>query len=250
MLDVLKTQRRYFVFDENTFKHFLEKVNSLARYNVEYSHKDVVLDLYFDSEKKLLEENGLILRKRIVGNKSVLKLKRRFLSAQFMYSDNIRKHEREREVPTTDPLSKHFYFLSNALNSMFSTPLKIDTDNLFKDMKITVEIKDKQTTYKVFGYGGFKAEIAHQVISIKNNVTNRKNKTEIIEVEMKSADSTLQLFEDFVTRIEKHCKEIFRTTDSKYEIALRLTKPLPSKAERKAIAEQKRKEAEKEKYEG
>lgn len=243
MLDVLKTQRRYFVFDKNTFKHFLEKVNSLARYNVEYYKKNKVLDLYFDSPTKTLDKNNLILRKRIHGSKSTIKLKRRFVSPQFFFSDNLRKREREKDVPTSDPLSKHFYFLSNALNSMYSTPLKMDTDNLFKNMQVFVEIRINETLYKVFGSGGFKATITRQLIKIKNKETKRKANTEIIEVEMESADNTLELFEAFIARIEKHCKEIIRTTDSKFEIALRMTKPLPTKAERKLLKQQREKAA-------
>ena len=52
---------------------------------------------------------------------------------------------------------------------------------------------------------------------------------------MLSADSTLPYFQDFITKIEKHCKEVFFTQDSRYEIAQRLTKPLPTKEELKKL---------------
>jgi len=35
MLDVLQTQRRYNVFDKNTFKHFLKVCDSLTTYKLE-----------------------------------------------------------------------------------------------------------------------------------------------------------------------------------------------------------------------
>ena len=58
---------------------------------------------------------------------------------------------------------------------------------------------------------------------------------------MVSAENTHQLFEDFIKRIEKHCKEIVYTKDSRLDMALRLTRPLPTRAEKKALLEAKKK---------
>lgn len=241
-MHILKIERRYFVFDKHTIKHLLEKIKNLGTYSLDPKPtKKTVLDLYFDSPKKLLEENGLILRKRILGSKSVLKLKRRFEMPEFFYYDGIRQHEREKEINTSDPLSKHLFFLNNALNSMFSNGLKIDTDNIFKSLEVILTLKHKHKIYKVFGYGGLKVEIRHQKMVIKNFQTKRKNKTEIIEIKMVSAENTHQLFEDFIKRIEKHCKEIVYTKDSRLDMALRLTKQLPTRAEKKALLEAKKK---------
>ena len=241
-MHILKIERRYFVFDKHTIKHLLEKIKNLGTYSLDpKKKKKTVLDLYFDSPKKLLEENGLILRKRILGSKSVLKLKRRFEMPEFFYYDGIRQHEREKEINTSDPLSKHLFFLNNALNSMFSNGLKIDTDNIFKSLEVILTLKHKHKIYKVFGYGGLKVEIRHQKMVIKNFQTKRKNKTEIIEIKMVSAENTHQLFEDFIKRIEKHCKEIVYTKDSRLDMALRLTRPLPTRAEKKALLEAKKK---------
>lgn len=241
-MHILKIERRYFVFDKHTIKHLLEKIKNLGTYSLDTKPtKKTVLDLYFDSPNKLLEDNGLILRKRILGAKSILKLKRRFEMPEFFYYDGIRQHEREKEINTSDPLSKHLFFLNNALNSMFSSGLKIDTDNIFKSLEVILTIKHKHKIYKVFGYGGLKIEVRHQKMYIKNFQTKRKNKTEIIEIKMVSAENTHQLFEDFIKRIEKHCKEIVYTKDSRLEMALRLTKPLPTRAEKKALLEAKKK---------
>ncbi len=244
MLDVLQTQRRYYVFDKNTFKHFLKVCDSLTTYNLEKPVSKKSLDIFYDNAKNILEENGLLLRKRVYGAKSKIKLKRRVDSKQYFYSDALRKHEREKEVPTRDPLSKHFFFLNNALNSMFTNALQIDPDKLFEQMHVTLTIDIKEKCYKVFGGGGLKAEIHNQQLSFKNFRTKRKNSCELIQIRMLSPDNTLPYFEDFWKRLEKHCKEIFYTTDSRYEIAERLTKPLPTKEELKQMRIQKLKEQE------
>ncbi len=249
MLDVFQTEKRYYVFDNKTFVRFLEKCRKLGRYTIGKPKKSTILDFYFDSKNRLLDQNNLVLRKRVLGNKSILKLKRRFNIPQLFYSDSIRKNEREKEVPTSDPLSKYLFFFNNALNSMYSSTLKFDPDNIFKNLEVILTIKIKQTSYTVLGIGGFKAEIRHQILIFKNYITKRKNSSELIEIKMTSQDSTLQMFEDFIKRIEKHCKEIFYTKDNKYDLATRLTKPLPSKAELKLKKQKQKEQEQKERYE-
>ena len=235
MLDVLETQRRYYVFDKNTFKSFIKMCKGFTAYTLEAPRKSKSTDIFYDNNKRLLEENGLLLRKRILGAKSIIKLKRRFSTPQHFYSDALRKHEREKEVLTREPLSKHFFFLNNALNSMYTTTLNFDPDKLFEQMRVILTIDITTTSYTVFGPGGFKAIINQDLMKMKNFQTKRKNNCELIQIRMTSADSTLPYFEDFITKIEKHCKEIFKTQDSRYEIAQRITKPLPTKAELKKM---------------
>ncbi len=238
MLDVLDMQKRYYVFDKNTFKTFIKMCNGFTAYTLEGPKKETSTDIFYDSDKRILEENGLLLRKRVLGSKSIIKLKRRFSAPQHFYSDALRKHEREKEVLTKEPLSKHFFFLNNALNSMYTTSLNFDPDKLFEQMRVILTIDIKETKYKVFGSGGFKAEINHDVMKMHNFQTKRKSTCELIQIKMLSADSTLPYFQDFITKIEKHCKEIFFTQDSRYEIAQRLTKPLPTKEELKKMQQE------------
>lgn len=235
MLDVLDLQKRYYVFDKNTIKEFIKTCKGFTAYTLENPTKSKSTDVFYDNNKRILEENGLLLRKRILGAKSQIKLKRRFSEPQHFYSDALRKHEREKEVSTKEPLSKHFFFLNNALNSMYSSSLNFDPDKLFEQMRIILTIDVKETSWKVFGPGGFKAIINHDIMSIQNYQTKRKNNTELIQIKMLSGESTLPYFQDFIKKIEKHCKELFFTQDSRYEIAQRLTKPLPTKEELKRL---------------
>lgn len=238
MLNIFKLERRYTVFDEKTFARFLKTVKTMTTYTLDDPIKKKIVDYYYDNPARLLEENELLLRKRIIGSKGELKIKRRYFNPQYFYTDNLRSHEREKEISASDALSKHFFFLNNALNSMFSNALKFDPDKLFEQTKVTVVIKSEQESRKLFGYGGLKIEIRHEKLKIQNMLTKRKNYTEIIQLKLLSAEDTLPLFEDFITRVEKHCKEIFYTKDSKYEIAIKCTKPLPTKEERKKHKEE------------
>lgn len=235
MLDILKLERRYMVFDANSFNHFIRECRGLTTYTLDRPEFCTITDVYMDNDKKILEQNELLLRKRIIGNKAILRIKRLHPNPQFFYSDNLRAHEREKEINPRDKLSKHFFFLNNALNSMFTNTLKFDPDKLFEQMQVTLIMKMKQTRYLLFGYGGLKVELTNQKIQVQNNVTKRKNNTELIQIKLLSNENTYNLFEDFVTRIEKHCKEIFYTQDSRYDIGKNVTKPLPTKEERKKM---------------
>ncbi len=238
MLNIFKLERRYTVFDEKTYQRLLKTINTMTTYTLDETTRKTIVDYYFDSPNNLLEENGLLLRKRVVGPKAELKIKRRYFNPQYFYTDNLRSHEREKEIAAKDPLSKHFFFLNNALNSMFSSNLQFDPDKLFEHTSVNLIIKIKQETSKLFGYGGLKVEIKDEKLEITNKRTKRKSKSEIIQFRLLSPEDTLPLFEDFITRVEKHCKEIFYTKDSKHEIAIKCTKPLPTKEERKKMREE------------
>ena len=235
MLNIFKLERRYTVFDEKTFARFLKTVKTMTTYTLDDPIKKKIVDYYYDNPARLLEENELLLRKRVVGSKGELKIKRRYFNPQYFYTDNLRSHEREKEINANEPLSKHFFFLNNALNSMFSNALKFDPDKLFEQTKVTVVIKSEQESRKLFGYGGLKIEIRHEKLKIQNMLTKRKNYTEIVQLKLLSAEDTLPLFEDFITRVERHCKEIFYTQDSRFAIGQNVTKPLPTKEERKKM---------------
>ena len=238
MLNIFKLERRYGVFDEKTYSHLLKTIKTMTTYTLDDPERKKIVDYYYDNENRLLEENGLLLRKRVCGQKAELKIKRRHFDPQYFYTDNLRSHEREKEISAKDPLSKHFFFLNNALNSMFSNALKFDPDKLFEQTKVNMIINIDQEVRKLFGYGGLKIEIKHEKLLIINKLTKRKVKTEIIQFKLLSAEDTYPLFEDFVARVEKHCKEIFYTKDSKYDVAVKHTKPLPTREERKKLKEE------------
>lgn len=238
MLNIFKQERRYTVFDSATYSHLLKLLGTMTTYTMDDVTRDTVLDYYYDNPQSLLEKNELLLRKRVCRGKAQLKIKRRYFSPQYYYSDNLRSHEREKEVGVHDSLSKHYFFLNNALNSMFSTTLQFDPDKLFAQMRVVMIIKSQQETRKLFGYGGLKVEIKQEKLKIVNKKTRRKNKSEIIQFKLLSNDETLPLFEDLITKIERHCKELFYTQDSKYEVCYKATKPLPTKEELKKMKEE------------
>lgn len=238
MLNIFKLERRYTVFDSGTYARLIKLVSTMTTYTLDSPTKKRLTDYYYDNDNRLLDENELLLRRRVCGLQAELKIKRKYFNPDYFYTDNLRSHEREKIIGANDPLSKHYFFLNNALNSMFSNNLQFDPDKLFEQVKVNLIIKIEQENRKLFGYGGLKIEIRQEKLKIVNKLTRRKANSEIIQFKLLSAEDTLPLFEDFITRLERHCKEIFYTKDSKHEIAIKNTKPLPTKEEIKKHKEE------------
>ncbi len=238
MLNIFKQERRYTVFDKNTYSRLLKVIGTMTTYTLDEPTRRKIVDYYYDNENRLLDQNELLLRKRVYSSDAKLKIKRKYFNPDYLITDNLRSHEREKDIPINDPLSKHYFFLNNALNSMFSNNLQFDPDKLFDQVRVYLTIKIDQENRKLFGYGGLKIEIRQEKLKIFNKLTNRKADTEVLQIRLLSSDDTLPLFEDFITRVERHCKEIFYTKDSKHEIAMKNTRPLPTKEEIKKHKEE------------
>lgn len=238
MLNIFKQERRYTVFDKNTYVRLLKIIGTMTTYTLDAPTRRKIVDYYYDNENRLLDQNELLLRRRVFSSDAQLKIKRKYFNPDYFYTDNLRSHEREKDIDINDPLSKHYFFLNNALNSMFSNNLQFDPDKLFEQVRVNLTIKIDQENRKLFGYGGLKIEIRQEKLNIFNKLTNRKAKTELLQFKLLSSEDTLPLFEDFITRVERHCKEIFYTKDSKHEIAIKNTRPLPTKEEIKKHKEE------------
>ncbi len=238
MLNIFKQERRYTVFDKNTYVRLLKIIGTMTTYTLDAPTRRKIVDYYYDNENRLLDQNELLLRRRVFSSDAQLKIKRKYFNPDYFYTDNLRSHEREKDIGINDPLSKHYFFLNNALNSMFSNNLQFDPDKLFEQVRVNLTIKIDQENRKLFGYGGLKIEIRQEKLNIFNKLTNRKAKTELLQFKLLSSEDTLPLFEDFITRVERHCKEIFYTKDSKHEIAIKNTRPLPTKEEIKKHKEE------------
>lgn len=237
-MDIFKMERRYYVFDDKTFLRVLKLLKTMTTYTIDEPEKIKLVDYYYDNKENMLEKNELLLRRRIFGKKAELKIKRRYFHPEFYYSDSLRSSERETEINATEALSKHFFFLNNALNSMFTNSLQFDTDKMFEKMHATIIININQDKRFLFGYGGLKVEISQYKMKVENLMTSRKNKTEMVQLRLVSPENTLPLFEDLITRIERHCKELFYTQDSKYEAAYKITRPLLTKEEKMKLKQE------------
>ena len=225
--------KKYTTFDDRSYEKLLTTIRRMTAYSLDAPSTEKKLDIFFDSPDGLLYKYNLLLRKRIVGSKAKLNIMRVHDEEQYAYMDHLRSSQREQEIGVTDPLSKHFFFLNNALNSMFTSALQFDPDKLFEQMQVIMTIDIAEEKRIILGFGGLKLELKYEMLKFQNKITNRKNAINIVKFTMLSPEETLPYFEDFVAKVERKFKEIFANKENKFELATRMTKPLPSKEETK-----------------
>lgn len=231
MLDTYQIKRRYTAFDEKSFSRLERTLLTMTTYSLDELTERKLVDNFYDSPEKLLMTNGIVLKKRISKEENFIKISRLHYDKQYFYMDRIREAERKLDIKPSDPFSKHFFFLSNALNSMFTSALQFDTDKLFSKMRTILVIKSEQQNRIMHGYGGLKMNLRYEKVKFENYLTHRKNEAYIVQFELLSKDDTLPLFDEFIQRVNRKFKEIFPTKENKCELALRMTAPLPTKEE-------------------
>ena len=116
------------------------------------------------------------------------------------------------------------FFLTDGIKQMFTTQFYIDLDNVLKTVVPKIEMDSKKTIFKVFSGRGFKGEMIFEDVSIKNFETKRTAFTMMLTIRQLSGRFDNSDFEDFTSKIEKYCREVMPTNDTKYEIAKRMTK--------------------------
>ena len=82
MLNIFKLERRYTVFDKKTYNRFLKTLKTMTTYTLDDPERSRIVDYYYDNDARLLEENELLLRRRVCGPKAQLKIKRRHFAAK------------------------------------------------------------------------------------------------------------------------------------------------------------------------
>ena len=107
---------------------------------------------------------------------------------------------------------------------MFTTQFYIDLDNILKTVVPKYEMVSKKSHFKVFSGRGFKGEMIFEEISVKNFDTKRSNSFIMLTIKQISAKFDNKDFEDLTAKVEKYCREVLPTSDTKYEIAKRMTK--------------------------
>ena len=72
MLNIFKLERRYTVFDEKTYLRLLKTIKTMTTYTLDEPIRKKLVDYYYDNSNNLLDENELLLRRRVYGSKAEL----------------------------------------------------------------------------------------------------------------------------------------------------------------------------------
>lgn len=215
--------KTYTLFTKNTMKEVIALQRLMPMYSFAPFDKYKSTEVFLDSSNNLLSSAGILLSKATEKNKAWFKVERERYKAN---KSSIQRAEKVfiHNIGVRDSALDHLFFLTDGIKSMFSTQFYIDLDNVLKLVVPKIELKIKKTVFKVFSGKGFKAEIIFEDVDIKNYESRRAANLQFMTVKQTSSSISKDEFEDFTSKLEKYCKEVIPTEDTKYEIAKRMTK--------------------------
>ncbi len=217
----LDNKKSYTLFSKKSFKKILNLDNELPQYEFIPICKKKVQEIFYDSENNLLKSAGIILSKVIDINKAYFKIEREdyLIGKKLVNEKKVYIHS----IGINDTILDHSMFLIEGITSMFSTKFNIDFENILKMVFPNLIIENKIEEYKILSGKGFKAQMNFEQVKFNNYSTKIKKTIEMLTIQQLSTDLHDDEFRKFVSELEKDCKEIIPTEESKYKIALRIT---------------------------
>lgn len=216
----------YDVFTKQTFKEIFSLQKFLPLYSFEAEGPSKKREIYYDTPAKLLDRAGISLCKVTEQGKAFFTVERQnFIpqnSAVLVKEEKVFIHD----INEKDTIQMHMYYLIDAIQSMFSTNFNIDLENVLKTVVPKLEIITQSDVVKVFSGNGFKARMEFENVTNKNYETKRTAPGLVLKVQMISSITHMSSYIDFTSKLEKYCKKIIPLKESKYQIALRHTKPI------------------------
>lgn len=241
-LDVVRQTRRFIMFDELTQKKVIKLVDFFNRYVFEFSSKKKYAFTYYDTKNKDLEKSAILLYRTTLNNKSTLTMSLEQRPNQGRFLEMINSKKIVRDIGTNESILKNVDFLRNSFKDMFKGALAFDPDYLLKKLTYAYTIETVSEEYKIISAVGLKAKFMFDLDTYFSNETGRKVQLYTLIVDQLSNEKTNGEFDDLMSKLERYCKELTPTDDTKIKLARKYTRALPKltkEQERKFIEEQK-----------
>ena len=222
--ETVKTQgiKSYTLFDKKSYRSVLEIDSKLPLYSFVPAVGKVSVEMFFDTPNNLLSSAGIILSKVVEGDKAYFKVEREELVRNLKIKTEKKVFVQPAGIK--DTIQNHSLFLIDGISSLYSTKFSIDLENVLKSVEPRIQIETTASCFKVLSGTKFKGLMSLENVRIKNFSTRKKAEVNMLQVEQESSIIGYDGFNEFIKSIEKHCKEIIETDDTKYQIATRLTK--------------------------
>jgi len=212
---------------KNPVKQFEIVKKLLVQYEWTKNEKATRSIVYYDTPQQNLQLANILLLTDVSKEKSKIVIERNIEglpNEKFIKMFEI--YKLEEDFLPGDNIDNYIRFLSSSLPRLFSQPLTIDPDSMFKKVIPQVEIKFKNVFTKVVDFKGFKGLVTIEDVQFINSITKRKNFATFLKVEDMVDSKSDSGFEVFIERLEKYCKFILPINESLIKQALRMTKKL------------------------
>ena len=212
--------------EKNPADAVLSKIKLFSAYEISKAEHSLRNITYFDTPNNYLGMVNILLSTDVIDGKGEITLERNLENdANRKYIKMLQTYKHSAPYKYGQRIEEFIPFLRDSLRTFFSQPLDFDSDNLFKKCEPTYSINIKNESYKIVSFNGFKCWVTIENTTFTNLSNDRKNYVTYVKV-TKSEDSKENDMQDFITKLEKYCKCISKTTKSKYSECVRLTRDI------------------------
>ena len=195
-LDIQKIiQKTYYLHSEKDFAHAEQIVRLMPNYAVKSEKKYQIVDYFFETPEKLLEQIDASIRIRIAENKQILSIvcnndgKRREFETEMQVGENIQDK------------NEYILFLEDKIQDIYTHKIDVDVACMLKNLKVFLSIVTQRKQLDVINNQGFDSFVNLDRVEYQ---TKRQNiKDNVFEIKM-------NCFADVAnkTAFERLCKSV------------------------------------------
>ena len=224
-LDKIRQKRRFEMFNSSSKYKVLELNSFFGKYIMHFEEKINKIFTYYDTPNHDLEKSNIVLYKTQIGNFTELNMATEKINSSFRYTVRTNYKHFTKQIKPHDSILKHKDFLIDNFTNMFMSSINFDPEFLMKKLQVAYVIKTTSTEYRSMNVSGLKITYSFDSDLYTNYFTNQIVKSDILTIYQHSPQNTDEDFDNLISKLERYCKELTPTKDTKIMIARRLTTP-------------------------
>ncbi len=232
-LDKIRQKRRFEMFNESSKYKVLELNSFFGKYIMHFEEKINKVFTYYDTPNHDLEKSNIILYKTQIGNFTELNMATEKINSSFIYNLRTNYKHFTKQIKPHDSILKHKEFLIDNFTNMFMSSISFDPEFLMKKLQVAYVIKTTSMEYRSMNISGLKITYSFDSDIYINHFNNQTVRSNVLTIYQHSGPNTDEDFENLISKLERYCKELTPTKDTKIMIARKLTTP---KMETKSIS--------------
>jgi hypothetical protein len=224
-LDKIRQKRRYEMFNERSKDKVLELNSFFGKYIMHFEEKINKVFTYYDTPNHDLQKSNIVLYKTQIGNFTELNMATEKVNSKFRYTLRTNYKHFTKQIKPHDSILKHKQFLIDNFTNMFTSSISFDPEFLMRKLQVAYVIRTTSMEYRSLNVTGLKITYSFDKDIYTNYFNNQIVKSNILTIYQHSAENTDEDFENLMSKLERYCKELTPTKDTKIMIARRMTVP-------------------------
>ena len=216
-------EKKYRIDDAKAFMKM--KNNPLINNNYEFDLLQTakVLDVYYDTKELFLKNAGVYIRTRTIDKNKIISIKTNVKVNETKFGSYTTCDEFTYKISANDSIFNHIDIITKNIPFSIYANLKIDLSTVLSNMRPFMAIETKSSKFHVFS-NTLKCELYFTELKYINQINLKKKKDCYIEVQMSKNEAFMEKFFEFNNRIQKSVKPIFECKETKFDMALEITK--------------------------